>query len=249
MGVVKEIGTAMKKMVVKTPTVDDLAAAVSKADRAAVEAGKVVVRAKNELIDQFDTLADDNDEVGIHRLRDAIAQAERLERDAQANLAQHRGRFERAKQHEAGAGHRQLRVEVDKTGQLLYQRAQIISGCAEALAEALEEYFIVGQEMQRKSDELLVSARQRAGNDRSMPTAVYAVDYPPLFGFKGDIPHMVALDVYVLTQGKWPHKNVGMDLYALSQGPRFDQRVREYMQMLLRTLPDRPDSVPPPVAA
>jgi hypothetical protein len=248
MGVVKEIGTAMKKLVSKPTTVEDFAAAVAKAELVAVEAGKVVLRAKNEFTDQFDTLADDGDEVGIRRMRDAIAQAERLERDAQANLALHRGRLDRARTHDELAAHAQLRTEVDRLGQLLYQRAQMLRDATEALATGLDQYQIVAVELQRKSDEWLVANRLRAGNDRNMPTAVSVADFKPLFSI-GDILHLVALDLYIATNGKWPHKNIGLDVYTLSQGPRFDNRVQGYLQMLLRQLPGGPPTPAPPEAA
>jgi hypothetical protein len=248
MNVVTELGARVKKAIVKPAmTMEGLDAAVAKAEAALIEAGNVVMRAKNDLTAQFDDLADAGDEVGLRRVRDAIAQAERLERDAAADLALHRGRLDKAKARGEDAAHAQLRIDVDRLGQLLYQRAQMIREAEEELAKQLDEYQIVAVDLQRKSDELLASTRLRAGNDPKLPTAVYVADFKPLFGI-ADILHLVALDLYVLTNGRWPHKNIGLDVYTLSQGPRFDNRVQEYLRMLLRQLPQASTDLPPVAA-
>jgi hypothetical protein len=248
MNVVTEFGARVKKVITKPAmTMEGLDAAVAKAEAALAEAGNVVMRAKNDLTAQFDDLADAGDEVGLRRVRDAIAQAERLERDATADLALHRGRLEKARARDEDGTHAQLRIDVDRLGQLLYQRAQMIREAEEELAKQLEEYQIVAVDLQRKSDELLVSTRLRAGNDPKLPTAVYVADFKPLFGI-ADILHLVALDLYVMTNGRWPHKNIGLDVYTLSQGPRFDNRVQGYLQMLLRQLPQVPTDLPPVAA-
>ena len=69
MNVVTELGARVKKAIVKPAmTMEGLDAAVVKAEAALVEAGNVVMRAKNDLTAQFDDLADAGDEVDEHQV-------------------------------------------------------------------------------------------------------------------------------------------------------------------------------------
>jgi hypothetical protein len=265
MGVVKQISEmgARMKQAVKKLTPADYEAAFKKAEGLLAEATNAVAHAKGELNASIEQLMDDGQELEIRRLRRAIAEAEQNERDAASDLAHHRLRLERCKVADADAAHAKLRSEVERLGQLLYQRAQLVRDASETLAEKLHEYATVALETQNRSDELLVSERERAlakaGDESEMqqakrlPTRVTVHDFPALF-HQVDIAHLINLDLAVFTMPKpddmhgirWPHKNI--DMYAVSQGPRFDERVREGVRMLLRALPRTSNDTPPAAA-
>jgi hypothetical protein len=172
--------------------------------------------------------------------------AERAVEQQTVYLEAVRQRHERAIADEQTAGLATLRTEIDRLGREQYQAAHTIRLTVQELGKKIEAYQAGGEELKRKSDALLVATRERAGNDRSMPTAVSVSDYKPLFA-AADQLHLIALDLYVCTSGRFPLRNVGLDLYTISQGPRFDERVRDYVSMLLRGLPGH--SPQPPRAA
>ena len=70
---------------------------------------------------------------------------------------------------------------------------------------------------------------------RKLRTAVSVNEYPALFD-NATALHLIAIELYIRTHGKWPHRNIGLDVYTLSQGPKFDDRSRDYLRLLQRNL-------------
>lgn len=258
MGIV-ELGTKMKKAVTKTPTLEDLDAAIVQAEAAALEAAKASQRVRDAFTLGFDQLANDGDQLGIRRLREEITVAERAQSHADEDVQLHRGRREKLRAANAAAAHDQVITEFERMAQLMYSRAQAIRDHEEALAASLDEYLRIGLDLQRLADALLLPRKQMelaaAGNDPEArakalrnPGRVLVEEFRPLFSTDG-VMQLAGLDMAVFTQGRWPTRNLGIDLYALTQGPRIDRRAQEYLKLLQRTLIEAGAIQPPPPKA
>lgn len=243
MGIV-ELGTKMKKAMTKTPTLEDVEASIAKAEAASLEAAKASQRARDAFTVGFDDLANDGDELGIRRLREEIATAERLQAHAEDDVRLHHGRREKFRAAQAAAAHEQVISEFEKLCQLMYNRAQMIRDEEIALAASLDEYLRIGLDLQRLVDELLVARKSRAVAGaapaqveaaKRLPTRVLVEEFRPLFSTDGVI-QLCAQDLSVFTAGRWPVRNLGVGIYQLSQGPRIDVMVRDYLKLLLRQM-------------
>jgi hypothetical protein len=258
MGIVQKLGTKVKKAV-KTPTLEDLDAAIATAEAASLERAKASQRSRDAFTVGFDDLANEGDEVGIRRLREEITAAERLQAHAEDNVRLHHGRREKLRAAQATAAHDQVITEFERMAQLMYSRAQAIRDNEEALAASLDEYLRIGLDLQRLVDALLAPCKQRqlaaAGNNAEAraqalrnPGRVLVEEFRPLFSTDG-VMQLAGLDMAVFTQGRWPTRNLGIDLYSVTQGPRIDRRAQEYLKLLQRQLIEASAIQPPPPRA
>lgn len=244
MGIV-ELGAKMKKAVMSKPTLEDLDAAIVKAEAAALEAAKASQRARDAFTVDWEKLANEGDELGIRRLREEISTAERLQQHAEEDVRLHHGRREKVRAAHAQTLHDEAITEFERTSQLLYVRDQTIVDLVHKLANEIEARGLISMDLQRLVDTLLVRQRTAALSRANTPaqteaarklrTAVSANEYPALFD-NATVLHLIALEIYIRTHGKWPHRNIGLDLYSLSQGPKFDDRSRDYLRLLQRNL-------------
>jgi hypothetical protein len=244
MSVISEIGIKMKNAVTKKPTLDDLRASIADAEAAAAEAARVTQRKRDEYAATHDELVDNGDDLGMRRFKEEITDLERAEHRAAEDLQLRRDRLKRAEAYVAAEEHAKRVTEYERLSQLLYVRAQMIREQEEGLAASLIEYSDVAKLLQRVCDgfsaEFKRSAFNAAGADAERRTAASSLsgqvpveECGPLFSGT-NLMQTVALDMTVFTQGRWPFKYLTGDLHSLTQSPRIDDRVREYLRMLHR---------------
>jgi hypothetical protein len=155
-----------------------------------------------------------------------------------------------AKESPAEGGAKDIKLliaNVERLAKTQLSSAQYCRQNCQALVGALLDYLEGAIALQRAADEVLVERKRLSGRgDLRMRTAVDVPEYPALFS-TDHIVGLLAQDLAVGTSGKWPARGV-LDIYQLSQGPRFDKRVAEYLLLLVRQLSKEPTDHPPMAA-
>lgn len=142
---------------------------------------------------------------------------------------------------------RSLLADVERLSRVQRSRAEACKDACEHLAGALTSYLDGATALQRAVDAVLVERKRLAGSAGiRMRTAVDVPEYAPLFQ-PDVIATLLAQDLAVHSSGRWPTRSA-LDIYTLSQGPRFHQRVTQYLLMLTRQVSQDPTDQPPEAA-
>lgn len=246
MGKIQEIGAVMKKAVTGKPTIADLEAEVSKAEKGVADATMAVTRAQDAVRLAFEDIDETLDETKVPRLRQEVVEAQRWQERAADDVRLHCRRLERAQAASVQVARTEAVTEFERLSQLLWNRAKRIRDHEEELAAELTDFWGVAADLQRVSDkffhEAKVSAVAAAGADPERRTAAVRLtgqtmleEYGPLFE-KGALTRRVELDMIVFTNGKWPQRIIGGDFHKIVQGPRVDVTVRDNLRMLQQKL-------------